>query len=216
MLIRKEKSALWLPLLTLFVIVACLPAFGTPQQAPIQNETNSSATVSFGQAIIEIRTFTPTIGPSVTPSPTVTETPFVRDTLTPIPPTPTVFILSTATSMISSTLSPSGYACEVVSVTPIYKTVFKPGTNFDAKWIVINTGRKKWDGDHVDYVYAGGDVLHVKDAYDLQKSLLVGRTREIVVDMEAPLTNGIYTTNWIFQAGEERFCPLSLTIMVQK
>ena len=211
MFTRKGKFVLWLPFLALFVIVACLPTFGSPQGEV------SSPTATLQQVIIEIRTFTPTTGPSVTPSPAETETAAVSATLTDIPFTPTTTsIPPTATSIIknSGTLESSDYACTVIKTTPYYGTVFTPGTNFKAIWLIRNTGRKNWDGSSVDYFYESGTAFHTVAGYDLQKSLNVGGTREIRVDMEAPKDNGTYTTNWIFQIADEQFCPLTITIIV--
>ena len=221
MFTRKGKSILWIPFLALFVIMACLPTFGNHQiaQPPNQGESSTLTALStLQQVIVEIRTFTPTKGPSITPSPIETETPVVTSTLTAVPITPTkTSIPPTATKIIinnANTQASLDYSCEVIKTTPYYGTVFTPGTNFQAIWLVRNTGRKNWDGSSVDYFYESGTDLHVISGYDLQKSLNVGGTREIRVDMEAPKDNGTHTTRWIFQIADEQFCPLTITIIV--
>ena len=87
--------------------------------------------------------------------------------------------------------------------------------DFDAKWKVKNIGKKDWDGNSVDYSYVSGDKFHKVAGYDLGKTVKVGETRELIVDMLSPKNPGTYTTNWSLQVGSEKFCTLSLTIVVK-
>ncbi len=88
--------------------------------------------------------------------------------------------------------------------------------SFSATWKIKNNGRKEWDRKNVDYIYQSGDKLHKISGYDLSKSVPVGATTDIVVDMEAPKTPGTYTTYWTLKKGEDEFCKVSLSIVVKE
>ncbi len=68
----------------------------------------------------------------------------------------------------------------------------------------------------MDYIYQSGDKFHKVSGYDLSKSVPVGVTTDIVVDMESPKNPGTYTTYWTLKKGEDEFCKVSLTIVVKE
>ena len=68
----------------------------------------------------------------------------------------------------------------------------------------------------MDYIYQSGDKFHIISGYDLSKSVPVGVTTDIVVDMEAPKNPGTYTTYWTLKKGDAKFCKVSLTIVVKE
>ncbi|RPH60573.1 MAG: hypothetical protein EHM81_05970 [Chloroflexi bacterium] len=112
------------------------------------------------------------------------------------------------------------YACKLTAQTPVDWTKMRGRQIFDAKWTLQNTGTKPWPKASVDYKYLSGAKLHThKDAYDLPKSVWVGKKTDIVVDMMAPKYNGTYTwytARWGLVTGSTVFCRFSITIVVNR
>ncbi len=112
------------------------------------------------------------------------------------------------------TIPVTGGACQVTSVTP--GTALPVGADFDGVWTVKNTSNRTWDMSSVDYKFVSGSKLHTRtDRYDLQQTVKPGETVRIIVDMLAPSTAGLYTTNWALVEGSQTLCNLSLSLRVR-
>lgn len=216
---RKLKFVFWFCALAL--ILACVPTIGTPIPTVDPNQINifiaQTANAAASQTAAVLPTFTQT--ETTTPTPEDTTTPSLTATST------VIFILSTPTKSVTPTLTGlaggttgitgDNFACQVLSVTPPNGTSLDPRTDFDAVWQVRNIGKKQWDRNAVDYVYASGAELYKTTNYDLPSDVKSGATVNIIVDMIAPKKPGSYTTNWVLRNSSRVICNLSLTINVK-
>ena len=201
--------------LALALLLACAPiAVATPPVAAPPTFDVLSLNTIIAQTAGAAATQTFVLQPTLTPMPTITKTPTEIPTSTPT----FVFVLFTPTvpSPIP-TLGVNGakYACQVVSKTPADNTVFTKGIPFKTHWQVVNIGTFGWDENSADYRYAGGDKLHMSSAYDFSQSVPTGGVIDIIVEMQTPDEPGTYTTTWKIGVGKERFCSMSITILVQ-
>jgi len=213
---RKTKLLIWL--LTLSLVLACVPTFTTT--VPTANP--GAVNTFIAQTVIAASTQTSAALPSSTPTGTITPTPRT-ETPTPTATSTVIFVLSSPTPLVIPTFtsvgggggsSSSDFSCQVVSVSPSNGTGFNPRTDFDAVWRVRNNGQRTWDRNSVDFVYLSGDKFHKVSGYDLSKNVKSGETINLGVDMEAPRNDGNYTTRWTLRIGNNDFCTLSLTINV--
>jgi hypothetical protein len=177
----------------------------------VQTANAASTQTSAAMPTLTPTVLTPTPRATETPEPTATATVIFRFfTLTPIPSSQ-----PTSGGGGSGGTSSKPYACEILSVNPPNGTTYNTRVDFDAKWKVKNIGKNVWDKNSVDYRYLSGNKFHKVAGYDLSKTVNVGETIELIVDMLSPKNPGNYTTNWTMQAGDEQFCTLSLTIVVR-
>ena len=211
----KVKYLIWCTALA--VIMACaVPGLQVAPAPTIDPNAIATFIVQTGNAA---SSQTAAALPTYTPTTTFTSTPRFTDTPEPTATNTVVFHFFSPTpfGQASSTnpASSQNYACDVLSVSPANGTGFNSRTDFDAKWKVKNIGKKDWDAGSVDYIYLNGDKFHKVDGYDLKKTVKVGETIELIVDMIAPKNNGSYSTNWTLRVGSQKFCTLSLTIVVR-
>jgi len=123
--------------------------------------------------------------------------------------------LPTPTPIVVATLSNSAItgACSLISTRPSGSVA--PGADVDAVWKVKNTSGQTWTAQAVDYVFVSGAALHKKTSYDLPLNVKNGETVEIIVDMRAPSSVGVYSENWAVVLGSTNFCNLPVTITVK-
>jgi hypothetical protein len=103
----------------------------------------------------------------------------------------------------------------LISRNPVNNQVFNPKTDFDARWVIENTGRRTWSSDNVDYIYYSGTKMHKEPAYDLSQNVAQGDSVTIIVDMVAPKKEGNYSTTWILKIASIEFCKIQLSIVVK-
>ncbi len=215
----KNRYLFWLT--ALVAVMACVPTVAAPSVPTIDpNAIGTFIVQTSNAAATQTSAVLPTLTPTVfTPTPTSTDTPEPTATSTVIfvffTPTPTLGLQPTSGSSGGSATSSKPYACDVLSVTPPNGTKYNNRVDFDAKWKVKNIGKNIWDKNSVDYLYSSGSKFHKVAGYDLSKTVNVGETAELIVDMLSPKNPGTYTTNWTMRIGDEKFCTLSLTIVVQ-
>jgi hypothetical protein len=214
----KTKYLIWFTALVL--IMACVPTFAAPavpttDPNAINTYIAQTANAAISQTAVAMPTLTPTATFTSTPRNTDTPEPTATSTVIFLFYSPSPVILTLPSGVGTGSASSKSFACEVISVTPANGTVFGSRTDFDAKWKVKNIGTKDWENNSVDYNYLTGDKFHKVAGYDLGKTVEVGATRELIVDMLAPKNPGTYTTNWTLQVGSETFCTMSLTIVVK-
>jgi len=197
---------------SLLAILGCVsPFFTSPSipnepSEPLETVIVRTADAAFTQTA---KAIPPTATPSQTPFPTKTAS---------ITPSPTVtFVFSTWTPLAPPTDSVSmtgdDYSCTVASSSPT--TSIAPRTNFDAKWVVYNTGRKSWDRTSADYYYSSGTRMHNKSAYDLPRDVDPRDSITLVVDMTSPKNTGTYRTVWRVRVGKTQFCNMELNVTVK-
>jgi hypothetical protein len=124
-------------------------------------------------------------------------------------------IASTATFATGQTGGTIDYACQVLAQAPEDNSVLGAGSLFSVRWQVKNTGTTVWNANEIDYRYKSGTKMHLKPAYDLYKNVAVGEVADIIADMTAPTTPGIYLTTWRMRVGKKEFCTMTLTINVK-
>ena len=204
------------------LILACAPTLApvsTPAPVFDPNSVNTAIVLTSDAAATQTALMQPpTLTPTVTLLPTNTFLPSETPTAT------FIFILPTST-VPSSTPTPeptqegsaggAQFACRIDSQSPADNAVFAQGADFDAVWQVTNTGSNGWDATSADYRYVSGDKIHKTPAYDFSKTVGVGKTTNIIVDMKAPGSNGTYSTTWKISIGKTKFCTMKLTIVVR-
>jgi hypothetical protein len=199
--------------LVLALALACAPiAVATPPVPPTFDLLSLNTTIAQTAGAAATQTFV--FLPTLTPSPTITKTP------TEIPSsTPTfVFILATPTvPSLTPTLDVASgpFVCRVISQAPADNAVLSRKEPFNAHWQVLNAGTFAWDSNSADYRYVSGDKLHKTSAADFNQSVPTGGVVDFVVPMQAPNDPGTYTTTWKIALGKERFCSMSITIIVK-
>ncbi len=221
------KKIILITMLVLTILVSACDLAGTPQApaAPTQDvaptldavRTSAVQTAAADQAMQATATQPPpaaTLAATATelPSPTLVPTLPPADTLAPTPaPTNTrAVVVSNATPI------PADYDCSVTSVSPVYLAEFAPRGEMDGKWTVKNTGAKTWGAPDIDVAYQSGEKMQqYKDLYNLSKDVAPGESIDIVVDMLAPASTGIYRTTWGLERGSSAFCTFNLTIQVK-
>jgi hypothetical protein len=208
-----KKYLLWCAALA--VILACAPSGSAPPAPALDANLINTMIVQTGNAAL---TQTVAALPTSSLTATFTSTPRATDTPEPTATATVIFRFFTPTPKGQATgtiTSDQPYACQLISQSPANGKEYAPRTDFDAVWKVKNIGKKDWDGGSVDYIYLNGDKFHKVEGYDLKKTVKVGETVELIVDMIAPKNNGSYSTNWTLRAGSNNFCTLSLTIVVR-
>jgi hypothetical protein len=199
------------------VIFACVPTF-TPASAPAPtfdpNSINTVIVQTAGAAATQTALYAPAMTSTPIPSPTYTATETPTET-----PTATFFFsvptLTPKPTLITPRSSGLDFECQVISQSPPVNAPIQSGSAFDARWTVVNTGKKAWDINNADYRYVNGEKLHRTAAFDFEKSVASGGTIDFVVPMKAPTASGTYKTTWNINIGKERFCPMIITIVVK-
>lgn len=200
--------------MALGLTLSCALPIYTPPQIPtpipglvdtiVVQTANAAATQTAALAPHTSTPALPASTPSFTPIPTATASPF------PSPIVTFTFVLSTPTSLSSG----DRWDCQVLGQSPMNSTSLPPNYPFAANWTVKNTGNKAWSPNSVDIVFSGGKNMAKASAFDADLSAGVGGVAVVTVRMTTPSQSGTYTTRWSLRAGDTRFCPMSLTIVV--
>ncbi len=185
---------------------------GPAAPAPVPGAVNTIVVLTAAAAGTQTAaSIPPTWTPTFTPSPSRTPT------ITPSP-TPTFrFFLFTATSVPETAAAgaPGDYQCSLTDQTPADGTTFSKGETFQTVWTVKNTGSVVWDTNTVDFAYVSGTKLASIKLADLPKSVAVGKSIGLKLTMTAPSTVNTYQTTWSLQQGNNRFCKVTLSIVVK-
>ena len=212
-----------IPFLTLVLaLLACeVPVlYALPAPTPIPGIIGTSV----AQTVAAARTQTALSSPPATHTSTMTLLPTNTSTETPSPTATIIFIISTSTFTRTATPLPTSteaefsdenWACRLISKNPGDNQVLTPRADFDARWVVENTGKKSWSSDDVDYVYYSGTKMHKKEAYDLADTVDRGESTTIIVDMIAPKNAGTYSTTWTLRSVQNEFCKLNISIVIK-
>lgn len=208
-----QKHKIFALLVATVIMLACAPTFA-PASVPVPtfdpNSINTVIVQTAGAAATQTALMMPpTLTPTATllPASTFTETPtatfiFILPTLT-VPPT-----------LIKPGSSGDDFECQIISQSPVNNTVIQHSSVFDARWMVANVGKLSWDSNNADYRYTSGTKMHRTGAFDFDQSVSPGGKFEFVIAMQAPTELGTYTTTWKITSGQARFCPMSITIVV--
>jgi hypothetical protein len=147
-------------------------------------------------------TATATQLPTATPTLTNTAQPTASPTATYVPWT------------LTPTLAP--LACTITDFSPKLNTNIAPNSDFDATWVIKNTGRDKLLAADIDVRYSSGTKLQkTVNGIDLPKDIANGETYTATFDMHTPTDLGTYSTIWVVARGDDVICSMSLTIIVK-
>lgn len=118
------------------------------------------------------------------------------------------------------TPTPIPFACTIVDSYPSEGQIFKPRTDFVAKWKVINSGANLWHKDDILFGFVGGKKMHNPSRVDkiLDYTLYVGDHMDVQIHMRPPKEPGIYTETWGLRKTNKKdfFCLLTVTIEIVK
>lgn len=212
-MIRRRSRTLLLFAITV-VMLACVPTLG-PASAPIPTfDVNAPLTAIVQTAAVAGTQTAINAPPTATPTASPTRTPTITPTGTP------TFVFFFFTSTVPPTLIPAGssgreYQCQVLAVDPPENSTVSSTSIFNVRWTVANVGRGIWDANNMDYRYSDGERLYRQSVYDFPITVAPGDTVELIAEMQAPAESGTYTTTWTIATGNNWFCPMNATIVVQ-
>jgi hypothetical protein len=224
------RKYIWRTSLVCLIFLAACGGSKEPAATPLDQaaiftaaaETVVAQMTTTAMAVSPTPSVTPTATPSVPPStlpPGIT--PLVPGTPA-LPGTPGL-VLPTSTSIATAGNSPGTGGCDnyvwIADIGVQDNDVMKPGQDFVKTWRIQNTGTCGWDEGYV-LKYLGGSL----DGYDfkLKKSkdfVAPGETKDISVNLTAPLIPNTYTDCWKWQNDKGYFFgpyPLCATIIVEK
>lgn len=196
MLSRKTNlhKAFGLSIAVIMVLSACRAPAGTEGEvkAPTQ-DINALYTQVAGTLIAQGQQ---------ADSPQATNTPVVvTATDTPTPEGPTATPSNTPITPTNTAAVACNQAAFITDVTVADNTKMAKGEDFTKTWRIKNTGTCTWDKDDYTVVYSSGTNLASKSSYSLSKDVSPGDTIDISIAMEAPSSNGTYTSNWLLRSG---------------
>jgi hypothetical protein len=109
------------------------------------------------------------------------------------------------------------YNCTITDASPKTTDKITPGSDFDGKWVVKNTGSEPWIHTDVDIKYISGTKFQTKgDLFDLKSDVAKDGSYSVIVDMVAPATIGTFYATWSLACSGLNFCTMNLTLVVTK
>jgi hypothetical protein len=130
-------------------------------------------------------------------SPVITRRGIVPPPVTLTPGTPTV---TTTPGSITPTVPPS--ACDkvqyIADVNVPDGTIMQPGTQFTKTWRLKNVGTCAWSTSY-QLVFFSGEKMGASSSAAFPKSVAVGGTVDISINMTAPSATGSYRGYWMFK-----------------
>jgi len=189
-----------------------------PQGTPVLVQSTEKPTGTRTPNFTPVRspTLRPTdnLVPTVTPFPTIsfadTATPMTTHIVVTIKPWRTIFYTPTVIGM----------GCVGVSVYPLWGQVFKPRTDFVAKWRVTNIGKQPWTlGDFV-FGFVSGTKMQTFDRIDtlLPMTVYKGDQVNLQVHLVPPKEPGYYHALWGIRKTNKKdfFCTFDVNVTVSK
>ncbi len=208
----KPRKYIWLAVTGLLALILSACNIGAAPAAPTQDtsaiQTQALALVLTQSAMQQTQTAL-----AIPPSPLPTNTIVIPPTATtgfqatfPVftPGTGTPFAFNTPatgfTPLASTPVPTSTDSCHklsfVADITVPDGTVFKPGTDFQKVWRVMNSGTCAWDDGYV-LVYMGGKLDGYNVPIKLKKDFVQpGETKDFAVNLTASLTENHYEECW--------------------
>ena len=178
--------------------VSTVPPVGStsptvPPESMTANAQQTSAAAATGSAALTTptATLTSTVIPTTTPTmtATITTTPFLSG-------------------------APGELDCKVRSQSMANGTHVNARERFDVGWKVKNIGTATWDPSNTDFVYVSGTKMYQADVLDLPTVVEPGDVIALSAALLSPKHPGTYMTVWALRRGENRFCRVSLEIIV--
>ena len=218
---QPTKPSLLTTMAAIFLLAACAPAQPTQNPEDIANQVATAVALTVAaqnaqtQAALPLlpeatSTTLPTQTEAVSPTPDVidivNDTPAATDTSTPFP----IPTFPTDTPLI--TVTPPAYSCDAFAQSPDYQAEFKPGDEFDIRWIIINTGTRPWPAGF-DVKYSSGSKMTSVTVVEIPIEMKPNDRYTIVLDAVAPKHEGPQYMTWIVQG---QLCYPSVIINVVK
>ena len=189
---------------TAFLAAACLPG-QNPQDVQAQVETAVAQTMQAQQQIenyvaqtVEAQNALASPTTAVTSTPILTNTPILFPTLTPIVATATPIPVSSGGGGGGGGVAKAAYSCDIIHQRPYDNSEFNPGTQFDIKWTILNTGTKTWDPG-VDVKYFSGPSMSAVTLIEIPVAMEPGDQYDIDLDGTTPTEKGFQVMTWVVQ-----------------
>jgi hypothetical protein len=181
---KSIKYTLFFTIIIASLLITACGAEATPVPTQEINviETAVAATVAAQNAAQTV----------VTATSAVTQTPLVfSPTLTPLAPkaSPTLPANAPKTQCASASL---------VSENIPDGMVFTPGKQFTKTWEIKNTSTCTWDTSY-KIIFWNGDILGGAYYYNLPQMVAPGQTLPISLQLVAPSSSAVYTSEWMLQ-----------------
>lgn len=192
---KNSNRILGLAFILTLVLAACRAPAESESHAPTLNAlyTQVAATlIAQGQ---QQQPPTATTGPTQTPI-------VITATSSPTPGQPSntpTAVVATATRTAVSSAPACNQAAFIMDVTVKDGTQMSKDESFTKTWRIKNTGTCAWT-DSYTVVFSSGTNLASKSSFDLPEQVDAGETIDISIPMQAPNTNGTYTSNWVFRS----------------
>lgn len=216
---RKFRIASLSAVFALMLILTACNAFGpqippTPDPLVIQSTIDAAAT----QAVLTIAAqLTGTALAQPTNTATATQIPTLAATATPLAtstPLPTATNTRIPVTLAPTfTVTPANFGCSVSSSSPAAGAKYNVNDEFDAVWVVKNTGLKNWEVGTLDLKYDSGQKMQkVADVFDISTLVEPGKELTLIVDMAVPATAGKYSATWKLLMDGTALCTLPVSI----
>ena len=175
-------------------VLPAAPGSPTPSAADSATQARQTSAAAATQTAALI---TPTVTPTSTQPPTSTPT-----------MTPTI----TLTPFLGA--FPGDLDCKVRSQSMKNGTHVDARTRFDVGWKVKNTGTATWEPGNTDFMYVDGTRMYQAEALPLPTVVAPGDVIALSAALLSPKHPGTYMTVWALRRGENRFCRVSVEIIV--
>lgn len=191
----KMTHKILLPLILLVFLAGCLNKKPTPEPLSSPNATDLYATSAFEVTIAYGNTATimayesTGISAALTAAYTPSSVPTLARTQTPQP---------SSTSDLPCNSAAPGVPMDV---TIRDDTEMAPGTNFTKTWRLQNSGSCKWTRLYSLVFFSGNSMNAIQSVY-LPGEVFPGQMVDLSVDMVAPLSPGVYQSNWMLADAE--------------
>lgn len=199
-MIQPTKRSLLSVIAVIFLLAACAPAQPTQTQEPVDIADQVATAVALTVAAQNTQTAAAIPAATDTALPTETEVIpptsafepgiIVTDTPFPIPTFPT--------DTPRVTVTPQLYSCDAFAQTPGYQVDIKAGSQFDIKWIIVNTGTRTWPAG-IDVKYSSGSKMTKVTAVEIPQEMKPNDRYTINLDAVAPNKEGPHYMTWIVQ-----------------
>ncbi len=158
--------------------------------------------------------------PSATPPAPATATQPPLPTATAAPSaTPLPRATSTATAaLIPWTVAPTqaAYSCMVTDFSPKTNVSYGTSADFDAVWVIKNTGKQRWPSTETQFHFVEGTKMQkFGDVFNLKTDVEPNGSYTFGIDLVAPAAAGTYRATWQLRYGNVSICTLSLAVVIK-
>jgi len=214
---QPTKPSLLATMAAIFLLAACAPAQPTQNPEDIANQVATAVALTVAAQNAQTQAALPLL-PEATNTTLPTQIPEAIDIVTDTPTGSDEIIIVTdtpipiPTDVEPITVTPRAYSCDAFAQSPDYQAEFKPGDEFDIRWIIINTGTRPWPAGF-DVKYSSGSKMTSVTVVEIPIEMKTNDRYTIVLDAVAPKHDGPQYMPWIVQG---QLCYPSVIINVVK